>query len=161
MDEADLMFDMGFFPDIKKIVKQLPARRQTLLFSATMPDDVLALAKETMKDPVRVQIGHTAPADTVAHTFYPVETDRKTALLKHILSTTETGPVLVFTRTKMRASSVGNKLVRAGYDATALHGNCRRINGSKRSMVSEAGKYKVLVATDVAARGIDVAESPM
>lgn len=156
LDEADLMFDMGFFPDIKKIVKQLPARRQTLLFSATMPDDVLSLAKETMKDPVRVQIGHTAPADTVAHTFYPVETHLKTALLKHILSTTETGPVLVFTRTKMRATSVGYKLARAGYQAIALHGN---LSQNKRQEALDGfrnGRYKVLVATDVAARGIDV-----
>jgi ATP-dependent RNA helicase RhlE len=156
LDEADLMFDMGFFPDIKKIVRQLPARRQTLLFSATMPDDVLALAKETMKDPVRVQIGNTAPADTVAHTFYPVETDRKTALLKHILSTTETGPVLVFTRTKMRASSVGNKLARAGYHAIALHGNLSQNKRQEALDGFRTGKYKVLVATDVAARGIDV-----
>lgn len=156
LDEADLMFDMGFFPDIKKIVKQLPARRQTLLFSATMPEDVLSLAKETMKDPVRVQIGHAAPADTVAHTFYPVETHLKTALLKHILSTTETGPVLVFTRTKMRASSVGHKLALAGYHAIALHGN---LSQNKRQEALDGfrnGKYKVLVATDVAARGIDV-----
>jgi len=156
LDEADLMFDMGFFPDIKRIVKQLPARRQTLLFSATMPDDVLALAKETMKEPVRVQIGHTAPADTVAHTFYPVETDRKTELLKHILSTTETGPVLVFTRTKMRASSVGHKLARAGYDAIALHGNLSQNKRQEALDGFRKGRYKVLVATDVAARGIDV-----
>jgi len=156
LDEADLMFDMGFFPDIKKIVQQLPARRQTLLFSATMPDDVLSLAKETMNHPVRVQIGHIAPADTVAHTFYPVETHLKTELLKRILGTTETGPVLVFTRTKLRAASVGHKLARAGYQAIALHGN---LSQNKRREALDGfrnGRYKVLVATDVAARGIDV-----
>ena len=112
LDEADLMFDMGFFPDIKKILRKLPTGRQTLLFSATMPDDVKSLANEIMEDPVRVQVGHTAPADTVSHTFYPVETHLKTSLLKNILNSTETGPVLVFTRTKMRAKSVGYKLER-------------------------------------------------
>ena len=156
LDEADLMFDMGFFPDIKRIVKQLPVRRQTLLFSATMPDDVLSLATETMKDPVRVQIGHTAPADTVSHTFYPVETHLKTALLKHLLSSTETGPVLVFTRTKMRATSVGQKLARAGFNAIALHGNLSQNKRQEALDGFRSGRYKVLVATDVAARGIDV-----
>jgi ATP-dependent RNA helicase RhlE len=121
-----------------------------------MPDDVLSLATETMKDPVRVQIGHTAPADTVSHTFYPVETHLKTALLKHLLSSTETGPVLVFTRTKMRATSVGQKLARAGFNAIALHGNLSQNKRQEALDGFRSGRYKVLVATDVAARGIDV-----
>ncbi len=156
LDEADLMFDMGFFPDIKKILKQLPTGRQTLLFSATMPDNVKSLANEIMEDPVRVQIGRTTPADTVSHTFYPVETHLKTSLLKNILNTTETGPVLVFTRTKLRAKSVGYKLEKSGYDATALHGNMSQNKRQKALDGFRSGRYKILVATDVAARGIDV-----
>ncbi len=156
LDEADLMFDMGFFPDIKKILKQLPKGRQTLLFSATMPDDVRSLANEILEDPVRVQVGHTDPADTVSHTFYPVETHLKTALLKNILNSTETGPVLVFTRTKMRAQSVGYKLEKSGYDVTALHGNMSQNKRQKALDGFRSGRYKILVATDVAARGIDV-----
>ena len=156
LDEADLMFDMGFFPDIKKILRKLPTGRQTLLFSATMPDDVKSLANEIMEDPVRVQVGHTAPADTVSHTFYPVETHLKTSLLKNILNSTETGPVLVFTRTKMRAKSVGYKLERSGYNVTALHGNLSQNKRQKALDGFRSGRYKIMVATDVAARGIDV-----
>lgn len=156
LDEADQMFDMGFLPDIRRIVRHLPAGRQTLLFSATMPEDITSLANEVLKKPVRVQIGFTAPADTVSHTFYPIETHLKTALLKNILTTTETGPVLVFTRTKMRAKSIGNKLERSGYDATSLHGNMSQNKRQKALDGFRSGRYKILVATDVAARGIDV-----
>ena len=156
LDEADLMFDMGFLPDIRKILKHLPAGRQTLLFSATMPDDVRSLANDILENPVRVQIGRTKPADTVSHTFYPVETHLKTALLKNILSTTETGPVLVFTRTKIRAKSIGQKLEKSGYDATSLHGNMSQNKRQKALDGFRNGRYKILVATDVAARGIDV-----
>jgi ATP-dependent RNA helicase RhlE len=156
LDEADQMFDMGFLPDIRKIMKHLPAGRQTLLFAATMPDDVRFLAHEILQEPVRVQIGHIAPADTVSHTFYPVEMHLKTALLKKILDTTHTGPVLVFMRTKLRAKSVGHQLEKSGYDAIALHGN---MSQNKRQHALDGfrrGRYKILVATDVAARGIDV-----
>lgn len=156
LDEADHMFDMGFLPDIKKIISYLPSQRQTLLFSATMPEDIKALVNKVLTDPVRIQIGHTAPVASVAHAFYPVETARKTDLLKNILDNNEIGPVLVFTRTKMRAKRVAQQLDRSGYDATALHGNLSQNNRQKALDGFGRGRYKILVATDVAARGIDV-----
>jgi len=156
LDEADQMFEMGFLPDIKKIIKHLPKSRQTLLFSATMPDDISALAREVLHDPVTVQIGHTGPAPTVSHTFYPIQTSSKTALLKNILENTETGPVLVFTRTKHRSKTVAQQLEKSGFGAAALHGD---LSQNKRQQALDGfrrGSYKILVATDVAARGIDV-----
>jgi ATP-dependent RNA helicase RhlE len=156
LDEADQMFDMGFLPDIRKIVRLLPAARQTLLFSATMPNDIRRLANEILHDPVRVQIGHTAPAATVSHTFYPVEMSDKTALLKKILETTDTGPVLVFTRTKLRSRRVTQQLGKSGFGVTALNGNLSQNQRQQALDGFRKGKYKILVATDVAARGIDV-----
>ena len=156
LDEADRMFDRGFLPDIRKIVRHLPTVRQTLLFSATMPDDVRGLTREIQKDPVRVQVDPAAPADTLSHTFYPVEPDSKNALLMTILDGIAAGSVLVFTRTKHRSKSVARRLEKSGYEATALHGN---LSQNKRQQALEgfrSGRYKILVATDVAARGIDV-----
>ena len=156
LDEADHMFDMGFLPDIKKILDHLPSQRQTLLFSATMPNDIKALADKVLIDPVRIKIGHTAPVASVAHAFYSVDTDRKTDLLKNILENNKIGPILVFTRTKMRAKRVAQQLDRLGYDATALHGNLTQNNRQKALNGFGCGRYKIMVATDVAARGIDV-----
>ena len=156
LDEADHMFDMGFLPDIKKIIRAVPAQRQTLLFSATMPEDIRRLTATVLNDPVRVQIGHKAPVTSVSHVFYPVQTARKTDLLKKLLSAEPTGPVLVFARTKMRVKNVARQLETAGYQATALHGNLSQNNRQKALDGFGRGTYKILVATDVAARGIDV-----
>jgi ATP-dependent RNA helicase RhlE len=156
LDEADQMFEMGFLPAIKKIIQHLPKKRQTLLFSATMPDDIKVLAKDILRDPVTIQIGNTAPASTVSHTFYPIKTSSKTALLKNILTNTETGPVIVFTRTKRRSKTVSEQLERSGFGAAALHGDLTQGKRQKALEGFRKGVYKILVATDVAARGIDV-----
>jgi len=156
IDEADHMFDMGFLPDVRKIVKHLPAKRQTLLFSATMPEDIRSLANDLLINPVNIKIGHTAPIDTVTHHFYPVKMDTKTALLKDILDKTEMDSVLVFTRTKSRAKSVALQLDKSGYKVTSLHGN---LTQQKRQHALDGfrdGRYAIMVATDIAARGIDV-----
>jgi ATP-dependent RNA helicase RhlE len=156
LDEADHMFDMGFLPDLKKIVAKLPSKRQTLMFSATMPKDIRILADKVLNNPIMVKIGHIAPVSSVDHSFYPVGTNRKNDLLRNILENHDIGPVLVFTRTKVRAKRVAQHLDRSGYEATALHGNLTQYNRRKALEGFARGKYKILVATDVAARGIDV-----
>jgi len=156
IDEADHMFDMGFLPDVRRIVKCLPAKRQTLLFSATMPDDIKSLANDLLKNPVNIKIGHAAPVESVSHRFYPVQMEGKTALLKDILDKTEMESVLIFTRTKSRAKSVALQLDRSGYKVTSLHGN---LTQQKRQTALDGfrdGRYEIMVATDIAARGIDV-----
>jgi ATP-dependent RNA helicase RhlE len=158
LDEADHMFDMGFLPDIRRILKQIPATRQTLLFSATMPPEIRHLADESLTDPVTVQVGITAPAETVSHALYPVAQHLKTPLLLRLLQQTRTNSVLVFTRTKHRAKRLGEQLSRAGYRTASLQGNLSQnrrqdaINGFRN------GTYQILVATDIAARGIDIAD---
>jgi ATP-dependent RNA helicase RhlE len=158
LDEADQMFDMGFLPDIRRIVAKTPRERQTLLFSATMPPEIRRLASETLTRPVTVQVGRTAPAETVSHALYPVAPHLKTAILLKLLNRTDAGSVLIFTRTKHRAKSLGRKLDKAGYRSASLQGNLSQ-NRRKAAMNGfRDGTFQILVATDIAARGIDVSQ---
>ncbi len=156
IDEADQMFDMGFLPDIRRILKHIPRERQTLLFSATMPLEIRHLARDILKDPRTVQVGVTAPADTVSHVFYPVAQHLKTALLLMLLGKINARSVLVFTRTKHRAKSLEKKLTGAGYRSASLQGNLSQTRRQAALDGFRDGTFQILVATDIAARGIDV-----
>ncbi|MDK9705671.1 MAG: DEAD/DEAH box helicase [Desulforhopalus sp.] len=156
LDEADHMFDKGFLPDIKRIIRLLPRNRQSLVFSATMPGEIRHLAEEILNNPVTVQINHTLPAPSISHSLFQVTTSQKTSLLKNIIKEREMTSTLVFTRTKHKAKSLALQLESSGFNAASIQGN---LSQQKRQQALDGfrdGTYKILVATDIAARGIDV-----
>ncbi len=158
IDEADMMFDMGFLPDIRRIAKALPIDRQTLMFSATMPAEIRGLALDMLNNPVTVEIGASRPVETVQQNVYAVEQEAKFSTLLNLLKQTGSGQVLVFTRTKHRALKLATQLAHAGISATSLQGNLSQ-NQRQAAMNSfRSGRVQVMVATDIAARGIDVTQ---
>jgi ATP-dependent RNA helicase RhlE len=157
LDEADRMLDMGFWPDVQRIIGALPAKRQTLLFSATMPGEVLKLTQEFLHDPKFVQVGRRGgPAQTISHAVQTVPSSEKTQWLARWLRNDATGPVLVFCRTKVGAERLAQRLTSMGIRTAALHAD--RTQQQRISAVEgfRTGTYPVLVATDVAARGLDI-----
>ena len=156
LDEADRMFDMGFLPDVRRIVKAVPEKRQTMMFSATFPPDVELLAQQALHQPQKIAMGIVKPAHTVEHALYPVPQHLKTKLLIELLKRTDTNSVIVFTRTKHRAHRVSEQIKKAGFKATSLHGD--RTQGQRQAAIKgfKSGHHDIMVATDIAARGLDI-----
>jgi ATP-dependent RNA helicase RhlE len=156
LDEADHMFDMGFLPDIRRILAALPGRRQNLLFSATMPKEIRRLANRLLRDPQVVELHHTKPLETIEHTLLPVEGRSKLELLQRVLTEKGFVSAIVFTRTKHRAKKLARQLDNSGHRAVALQGNMSQNQRDRAMEGFRTRRFHVLVATDIAARGIDV-----
>ncbi len=157
LDEADRMLDMGFLPDIRRVLRHLPQKRQTLFFSATMPAPIVTLTREMLKNPESIQLDRKpAPAVGITQAVYPVPQELKSALLVALLQRGEMQEALVFTRTKHRANRLADYLARHGIKAERIHGNRSQTQRTEALAGFKNGKYRVLVATDIAARGIDV-----
>jgi ATP-dependent RNA helicase RhlE len=156
LDEADQMFDMGFLPGIRQIIRALPPKRQNLLFSATMPQEVRRLTDDLLHKPHVVELASSAPAETIDHSIIPVADRRKRELLDEILGRQDCRSAIIFTRTKHRAKRLADQLSKAGHKAVGLQGNMSQPQRDRAMKGFRSGRYKLLVATDIVARGIDV-----